>query len=187
MKAIPPIVLFWQFNVYHISLFISITYIFSQFPRWKVSLMKGFPLMKMKEESGKVGLKLIIQKTKIMASSPITSWQINGETMKQWETLFWGGSKITANGDCSHEIKRRLLLGRKAMTNLDSILKSSDITLVTKVHLVKAMVFPIVMYGCESWTIKKAECQRVDGFWTVVLEKTLESPLDCKETKPVNP
>ena len=114
-------------------------------------------LIKMKEENEKVGLKLNIQKTKIMASGPITSWQIDGETWKQWQTLYFGGSKITANGDCSHEIKRCLLLGRKTMTNLDSILKSRDITLPTKVHLVKAMVFPVVMYRFESWTIKKAE------------------------------
>ena len=103
------------------------------------------------------------------------------------EGLFCGGSKITADGDCSHEIKRCLLLGRKVMTNLDSILKSRDITLPTKVRLVKAMVFPVVMYGCESWTVNKAECWRIDAFWTVVLEKILESPLDCKEIKPVNP
>ena len=109
-----------------------------------------------KEESEKVGLKLNIQKTKIMASSPITSWQIDGETVGTVADFFWG-SKITADGDCSHEIKRSLLLGRKVMTNLDSILKSRNITLPTKVHLVKAMVFPIVMYGCKSWTIKKAE------------------------------
>ena len=108
-----------------------------------------------------------------------------GKQWKQWPTVFLGGSKITADGDCSHEIKRRLLLGRKVMTNLDSILKSRDITLPTKVHLVKAMVFPVVMYGCESWTVKKAECRRIDDFWTVVLEKTLESPLDCKEVKSV--
>ena len=112
-------------------------------------------LMKVKEESEKVGLKLNIQKTNIMASGPITSWQIDGETMQT--DYFWGGSKITADGDCSHEIKKHLLLGRKAMTNLDSILKSRDITLPTKVRLVKAMVFPVVMYGCDSWTIKKAE------------------------------
>ena len=118
-------------------------------------------LMKVKEESEKVGLKLNIQKTKIMASSPITSWQIDGETVAD---LILGGSKITADGDCSHEIKRYLLLGRKVMTNLDSILKSRDITLSTKIHLVKAMVFPVVMYGCESWTIKKAECWRIDAF-----------------------
>ena len=116
-------------------------------------------LMKVKEEeSEKVGLKLNIQKTKIMASSPITSWEIDGETMETVTDFILGGSKITAEGDCSHEIKRCLLLGRKSMTNLDSILKSRDITLLTKVHLVKAMVFPTIMYGCESWTIKKAEC-----------------------------
>ena len=120
-------------------------------------------LMKVKEESEKVSLKLNIQKTKIMASSPITSWQIDGETVgKVADFIFWG-SKITADGDCSHEIKRRLLLGRKVMTNLDSIVESRDITLSTKVCLVKAMVFPVVMYGCESWTIKKAEC-RIDAF-----------------------
>ena len=114
-------------------------------------------LMKVKEESEKVGLKLNIQKTKIMASSPITSWKINGETMETVSDFILGGSKITADGDCSHEIKRRLLLGRKFMTNLDSIFKSRDITLPTKVHLVKAMVFPVVTYGCESWAVKKAE------------------------------
>ena len=113
-------------------------------------------LMKMKEECEKAGLKLNIQKTKIMASGPITSWQIDGETMKTVSDFILGGSKITADGDCSHEIKRRLLLGRKVMTNLDSILKRRDITLPTKVRLVKAMVFPVVMYGCESWTVKKA-------------------------------
>ena len=115
-------------------------------------------LMKVKEESEKVALKLNIQKTKIMASSPITSWQIDGETMETVTDFILGGSKITADADCSHEIKRCLLLGRKAMDNLDNLLKSRDITLPTKVHLVKAMVFPVVMYGCESWTIKKAEC-----------------------------
>ena len=114
-------------------------------------------LMKVKEESEKVGLKLNIQKTKIMASGPTTSWQIDGEAMKTVSDFIFGGSKITAVGDCSHEIKRRLLLGRKVMTNLDSILKSRDITLPTKVCLVKAMVFPVVMYGCESWTVKKAK------------------------------
>ena len=112
-------------------------------------------LMKVKEDSEKVGLKLNIQKTKIIASCPITSWQIDGETVSDF---ILGGSKITADGDCSHEIKRRLLLGRKVMTNLDSIFKNRDITLPTKVHLVKAMVFPVVMYGCDSWTVKKAEC-----------------------------
>ena len=125
-------------------------------------------LMKVKVESEKVGLKLNIQKTKIMASGPITSWEIDGETVESvrlyfgCQTLFY--SKITANGDCSHEIKRCLLLGRKVMTNLDSILKRRDITLPTKVHLVKAMVFPVVMYGCESWTVKKAERRRIDAF-----------------------
>ena len=114
-------------------------------------------LMKVKEENKKLGLKLNIQKTKIMASGPITSWQIDGETMETMTDFIFGGSKITADGDCSHEIKRRLLLGRKAMMNLDNILKSRDITLPTKVHPVKAMVFPVVIYGCESWTIKKAE------------------------------
>ena len=114
-------------------------------------------LMKVKEESEKVGLKLNIQKTKIMATSPITSWEIDGETVETVSDFILGGSKITADGDCSHEIKRRLLLGRKVMTNLDSILKSRDISLPTKVHLVKAMVFPVVMYGCESWTLRKAE------------------------------
>ena len=120
--------------------------------------------MKVIEESEKSGLKFNIQKTKIMASSPITSWQINGETMETVRDFIFGGSKITADDDCSHEIKRCLLLGRKAMTNLDSILKSRDITLPTKVCLVKAMVFPVVMYGCVSWTIKKAEYQRIDDF-----------------------
>ena len=113
--------------------------------------------MKVKEESEKVGLKFNIQKAKIMATGPITSWQIDGETMETVTDFIFLGSKITVDGDCSHEIKRRLLLGRKAVTNLDSILKSRDITLPTKVHLVKAMIFPVVMYGCESWTIKKAE------------------------------
>jgi len=143
-------------------------------------------LMKVKEESERVGLKLNIQKTKIMASSPITSWQIDEETMETMTDFIFGGSKITADDDCSHEVKRLLLLGKKAMTNLDSILKSIDITLPTKVCLVKAMVFPVVMYGCDSWDYKgwvpKSWC-----FWTVVLEKTLESPFDCKEIKPVNP
>ena len=121
-------------------------------------------LMKVKEESEKAGLKLNIQKTKIMASSPITSWQIDGETMETVTDFIFLGSKITADGDCSHEIKRRLLLGRKVTTNLDSILKSRDIALPTKVCLVKAMVFPVVMYGCESCTIKKAEYRRIDAF-----------------------
>ena len=115
-------------------------------------------LMKVKEESGKVGLKLNIHKTEIMASGPITSWEIDGKIVKTVSDFIFGGSKITADGDCRHEIKRRLLLGRKVMTNLDSILKSRDITLPTNVRLVKAMVFPVVRYGCESWTVKKAEC-----------------------------
>ena len=121
-------------------------------------------LMKVKEESETVGLKLNIQKTKIMASSPITSWEIDGETMETVTDFILGGFKVTANGDCSNEVKTCLLLGRKAMTNLDSILKNTYITLPTKVHLVKAMVFPIVMYGCESWTIKKVQHQRIDAF-----------------------
>ena len=121
-------------------------------------------LMKVEEESEKVGLKLNIQKTEIMALGPITSWQIDGETGETVSDFIFLGSKITADGDCSHEIKRRLLLGRKVMTNLDSIFESRDITLPTKVRLVKAMVFPVVMYGCESWTVKKTECQRIDAF-----------------------
>ena len=121
-------------------------------------------LMKVKEECEKVGLKFNIQKTKIMASGPITSWQIDGETMEPETDLIFLGSKITADGDCSHEIKRHLLLGRKVVTNLDSIFKSRDITLPTKVHRVKTMVFPVVMYGCESWTINKTECRRIDAF-----------------------
>ena len=121
-------------------------------------------LMKVKEENGKVDLKLNIQRTKIMASGPISSWQIDGETMETVTDFIFLSSKITADGDCSHEIKRHLLLGRKAMTNLDSIFKSRDITLSTKVHLVKAMVFPVVTYGCENWTIKKAECRKIDAF-----------------------
>ena len=126
-------------------------------------------LMKVKEESKKASLKLNIQKTKIMASCPITSWQIDGETMETVTDFIFGLSKIIADGDCSREIKRRLFLGRKSMTNLDNILKSRDITLPTKVHIVRAMVFPVIMYGCESWTIKKAEYQRIDAlelwFW----------------------
>ena len=120
-------------------------------------------LMKVKEESEKTGLKLNMQKTKIMASGPITSWQIDGETVETEADFIFGWSKITADGDCSHEIKRHLLLGRKVMTKLDSILKSRDITLKTKVHLVKAMIFPVIMYGCEIWTIEKTEHRRIDG------------------------
>ena len=121
-------------------------------------------LMKVKKESEKVGLKLNIQKTKIMAYGPTTSWEIDGVTVETASDFIFLGSKITADGDCSHEIKRRLLLGRKVMTNLESMFKSRDITLPTKVHLVKAMVFPLVMYGCESWSMKKAECRRIDAF-----------------------
>ena len=126
-------------------------------------------LMEVKEEREKLGLNLNIQKTKIMASGPITSSEIDGETVETVADFIFLGSKITADGDCSHEIKRHLLLGRKVMTNLDSIWKSRDITLPTKVHLVKAMVFPVVMYGCESWTVKKAECRRIDAFVVVVV------------------
>ena len=142
-------------------------------------------LMKVKEESEKVDLKLSIQKTKVMASGPIISWGVDGERMETVSDFIFGGSKITANGDCSHEVKRCLPFARKAVTNLDSILKSRDITLLTKVPLVKAMVFPGVMYGCESCTIKKAECQRIDAFelWC----RSLESPLDSKEIQPVHP
>ena len=142
--------------------------------------------MKVKEESEKVGLKLNIQKTKIMPSGPITSWQIDGETVETVADFISEGSKITADGDCSHEIKRHLLFRRKVMTNLDNILKSRDITLSTKVCLVKAMVFPMVMYGCESWTIKKAKHQRIDAFELQCCRR-LESPLDFKEIQPVHP
>ena len=135
----------------------------------------------------KVDLKLNIQKTKIMASGPMTSWQIDGETMETVSDFILLGSKITADGDCSHETKRLLLLGRKVMTNLDSILKSRDISLPTKVHRVKAMVFPVVMYGCESWTVKKAEHRRIDAFELWCWRRLFESPLDCKEIQPVHP
>ena len=134
------------------------------------------PSMKVKEESVKAGLKLNIQKTKIMASSPIPSWRIDGETMETVTDFIFLGSKITADGDCSHEMKRCLLLGRKAMTNPDSILKSRDITLPTKVRLLKAMVFSVVMYGCESWTINKAECQRIDAFELWCWRRLLQVP-----------
>ena len=142
-------------------------------------------LMKVKEESEKVGLKLNSQKTKIMASGPTTSWEIDGETMETASDFIFLGSKITADGDCSHEIKRRFLLGRKVMTNLDSIFKSRDITLPTKARLVKAMVFPVVMYGCESWTVKKAERRRIDAFELWYWRRLL-SPLNCKEIQPVH-
>ena len=134
----------------------------------------------MKEESEKVGLKFNIQKTKIMTSSPITSWQIDGETMETVRDFILGGLKITADGDCNHEIKRCLLLGRKARTNLDSILKSRDITLPTKVYLVKAMVFPVVMYVCESWTIKKADCQIIDAFELWCWRRLLRVPWSAR-------
>ena len=142
-------------------------------------------LMKVKEESEKVGLKLNIQKTKIMTSGPITSWEIDGETVETVSDFIFWGSRITADGDCSHEIKRCLLLGRKVMINLDNILKNRDITLSTKVCLVKAMVFPVVMYGCESWTVKKAERQKIDAFELWCWRRLL-SPLDCKEIQPVH-
>ena len=138
-------------------------------------------LMKVKEES-EVGLKLNIQKTKIMASDPITSWEIDGETGNQCQTLFLGGSKITADGDCSHEIKSCLFLGRKVMTNLDSIFKSRDITLPANVCLVKAMVFPMVMYGCESWTVKKAERRRIDAFELWCWRRLLRVPWTARES-----
>jgi len=139
-------------------------------------------LMKVKEESEKVGLKLNIQKTKIMASSPTTSWEIDGETVETLSDFIFLGSKITADGDCSHEIKRCLLLGRKVMTNLDSIFKSRDITLPTKVHLVKAMVFPVVIYGCESWTVKKAECRRIDAFELWCWRRLLRVPWTARRS-----
>ena len=138
--------------------------------------------MKVKVESEKVGLKLNIQKTKIMASGPITSWQIDGETMEIVADFILGGSKITADGDCSHKIKRCLLLGRKAMTNLDSILKSKNITLPTKVHLIKAMVFPVVTSGCESWPIKKAKCRRIDAFELWCWRRLLRVPWTARRS-----
>ena len=144
-------------------------------------------LKKVKEEREEVALKLNIQKMKIMASGCITSWQIDGETMETLTEFIYLGSKITLDGDCSHKVKRRLLLGIKVMTNLDSILKSRDITLPTKIWLVEALVFPVVMYGCESRTIKKAKHWRIDPFELWCWKKTLENPLDCKEIQPVNP
>ena len=143
--------------------------------------LKSF-LMKVKEESENVGLKLYVQKTKIMASGPITSWQIDWETMETARDFILGGSKITADADCSHEIKRCLLLGRKVMTNLDSILKSRDITLPTKVHLVKTMVFPVVLNGCESWTIKKAENQRINAFELWCWRRLLRVPWTARRS-----
>ena len=149
-------------------------------------------LMKVKVESEKVGLQLNIQKTKIIASGPITSWEINGETVETVADFIFLGSKITADADCRHEIKRHLLLGRKVMTNLDSIFKSRDITLPTKVHLVKAMVFPVVMYGCESWTVKKAECRRIDAFEVWCWRRLLRVPWTARRSnqsilKEINP
>ena len=149
-------------------------------------------VMKVKEENEKVGLKLNIQKTKIMASSPITSWQIDGETVETVSDFIFGGSKITADGDCSHEIKRRLLLGRKVMTNLDSIFQSRGITLLTKVRLVTAMVFPVVMYECESWTVKKAERRRIDAFELWCWRRLLRVPWTARRSnqfilKEINP
>ena len=143
--------------------------------------LKNF-LMKVKEKSEKVGLKLNIQKAKIMASGPITSWQIDGETVETVTEFILEGSKLTVDCDCSHEIKRRLLLGRKVMTNLDNILKSRDITLPTKVHLVKAMIFPVVMYGCESWIIKKAEHQRIDAFELWCWRRLLRVPWTARRS-----
>ena len=142
--------------------------------------------MKVKEESEKVGLKLNIQKTKVMASGPIASWEIDEETVETVLDFIIWGSKIIADGDCSHKIKRLLLLGRKVMTNLDNILKSRDVTLSTKVCLVKAMVFSVLMHGCERWTVKKTERQRIDAFELWCWRRLL-SPLDCKEIQPVNP
>ena len=139
-------------------------------------------LMKVKEKTEKVGLKLSIQKTKIMASGPIATWEIDGETVETVSDSIFGSSKITADGDCSREIKRRLLLGRKVMTNLDSIFKSRDITLPTKICLVKAMVFPVVMYGCESWTVKKAECQRIDAFELWCWRRLLRVPWTARRS-----
>ena len=143
--------------------------------------------MKVKEESEKAGLKFNIQKMKIMASGPITSWQIDVETMETVTDFIFLGSKITADGDFIHEIKSCMLLGRKAMTNLDSILKSRDITLLTEVCLLKATVFPVVIYGCESWIVKKAEGQRIDAFELWCWRRLFESPLDCKEIQPAHP
>ena len=144
-------------------------------------------LMKVKEESEKVGLNLNIQRTKIIASCPITSWEIDGETVEAVSDFIFLNSKITADGDCSHEIKKRLLLGRKVMTNLDSILKSRDIPLSTEVCLVKAMVFPVVMYGCDSWTIQKAECRRIDAFELWCWRRLLRVPWTARRSNQVHP
>ena len=155
---------------------------------WYSHLFQNFPqfivihMMKVKVESKKVGLKLNIQKMKIMASGPITSWEIDGETVETVSDLIFLGSKIAADDDCSHEIKRRLLLGRKVMTNLDSMFKSRDIALPTKVRLVKAMVFPAIMYGCDSWTVKKAECRRIDGFELWCWRRLLRVPWSARRS-----
>ena len=151
-------------------------------PLWQSEEELNSLLMKVKEENEKVGLKLNIQKTKIMASGPITSWEIDGETVETVSDFILGGSKITADGDCNHEIKGRLLLGRKVMTNLDSILKSRDITLPAKVHLVKAVVFPVVMYGCESWTVKKAERRKIDAFELWCWRRLLRAPWTARRS-----
>ena len=149
---------------------------------WVLLMVLIYVSLKVKEESEKVGLNLNIQKTKIMASGPITSWEIDGETVETASDFILGGSKITADGDCSHEIKRHLLLGRKVMTNLDSIWKSRDITLPTKVHLVKAMVFPVVMYGCESWTVKKAGHRKIDAFKLWCWRRLLRVPWTARRS-----
>ena len=154
-------------------------------PLWQKVKRNQRASWKWKRRVEKVGLKLNLQKTKIMASGPITSWQIDGETVETMIDFIFLGSKITADGDCSHEIKRLLLLGRKAMTNIDSTLKSRDITLPTKVHLVKVMVFPVVMYGCENWTIKNAECWRIDAFELWHWRRLLRVPWTARRRKSV--
>ena len=153
-----------------------------QICRWHNPCTRKSLLMKVKEESEKIGLNINTQKTKITTSGPFTSWEIDGETVETVAAFIFMGSKITADGDCSHEIKRHLLLGRKVMTNLDSILKSINITLSTKVHLIKAMVFPVVMYGCETWTIKKAECQRIDAFELWCWRRLLRVPWTARRS-----
>ena len=152
-------------------------------PLWQKA--KKSLLMKVKQESEKVGLKLNVQKTKIIASGPITSWKIEGETMETVTDFIFGGSKITADGDCSHKIKRCLVLGRKAITNLDSLLKSRDITLLTKVHLVKAVIFPVIMCGCESWSIKKAEYRRIDTFELWCWTKLFRAPWTARSNQSI--
>jgi len=170
----------WETNIFTFTfkkIFPGITYFYADDTTLMAESEEELKsLLKVKEESEKAGLKLNIQKTRIMASGPITSWEIDGETMETVSDFIFLGSKITADGDCSHEIKRHLLLGRKVMTNLDRIFKSRDITLPTKVHLVKAMVFPVVMYGCESWTVKKAEYRRIDAFGLWCWRRLLRVP-----------